>query len=137
MWQGQGMPKPDTDTKLEQANRDVAEQLLARLVIWPEGSKYTGEHLLTWRNLPAVEREYFTRLTAPMTEAYVQRTQTVAAPDEHGWCAVTYDPPMPQVCDCDAPVYRNWESDWCRCAACLSSFPADSLRATKSARARP
>ncbi len=112
-------------TPLEQAERDLAECLLARLVFVPDGAKFSGAHLLAFRSLPERDKLYFAALTAPLWDEHgATRTRTVSLPDEDGFCEVTHDPPYPKVCACKAPVYADWNTQWARCAECLCEFHA-------------
>jgi hypothetical protein len=118
-------------TPLGQAERDVAECLLARLVILPCGSWFTGEHLLRLRKMPAIERLYFAKLTARIIDEHAMTRVTHIEPEtEHVRARVVHIPPYPEPCACDAPSLRSYEYDWYRCVRCLSVWPVKSMRET-------
>jgi hypothetical protein len=109
---------------LEECNTLVSELTVAYLVTGGLGDVFTGENLHRFRQLPAKERAYFAALVAPLEDPHAAtRTQTVSEPDEFGRRTVTYDPPLPQACECHRPVFRDYARRAVRCGRCLKAWP--------------
>lgn len=100
----------------------VGEVLTAMRVFTPEGGSYTGESLFRWRELPAVERAYFSALLSPYIDPHAfVRTQTVVSTEDG--CRYEYSHPFPEPCGCGVAVHGDWFSDAVRCSRCLHAWP--------------
>lgn len=107
---------------IEQCDAIVTEALLAWRLCCPEGEMFSGKHLLAWRELPELERRYFAALVEPYVDPHALTRVRTATEVSSNECRFTYEPPYPEPCSCERPVWVDHYGGHIRCSRCLAAW---------------